>query len=183
MGGQDAAQPWRETPAAHSFPIDLWRAGESLGQSDWLIVDHEMITDFGIATRDPDPMHMDPEWARSGPFGTTIAFGFLTIALLTHFLRNALSRAPGAGSHPEVRHLDYGFDRIRLIEPVREGSRLRAHFIVREIRDAAGRRLACLDCKIEIEGNVRPALVAEWLIMGLKSPTVRAVEASQLDLN
>jgi len=171
-------------PVAYSSPIDPWRAGESLGYSDWLTVDHEMITDFGNATRDPDPMHMDPEWARfNGPFGTTIAFGFLTISLLTHFLRNAISRAPEAGSHPEVDHLNYGFDRIRLIEPVREGSRLRGHFIVREIREAAGRRLACLDCKIEIEGNVRPALVAEWLIMGLKSPTICAGEANQVELN
>ena len=166
MSGKDSPQTERERPFVHSSPIDQWQPGQNLGCSDWLLVSQEMFTDFGNATGDPDPMHMDPEWAAStGPFATTIAFGFLTISLLTYFLREVISGAADGAGYPEAHH-NHGFDRVRLVEPVPVGSRLRGHFIVREISEAAGRRLACLNCKIEIEGNVRPALVAEWLIMG-----------------
>jgi len=136
-----------------------------VGSSRWLTVDQEMIDRFGHATLDPDPMHIDPEWARrNGPFGGTIAFGFLTMSLLTHLLHDALGTSADRDDYREGYYLNYGFDRLRLVAPVRTGKRIRGVFkLANRVRDERRRLVSTFDCTIEIEGEDRPALVAQWL--------------------
>ena len=139
--------------------------GASLGASRWLTIDQRMIDRFGEATLDPDPMHIDPEWARrNGPFGGTIAFGFFTMSLLTYLLHDALGASLERDDHREGYYLNYGFDRLRLVAPVRTGKRIRGVFkLADRVRDERQRLVSTFDCTIEIEGEERPALVAQWL--------------------
>lgn len=139
--------------------------GEVVGISRWLTVDQAMIDAFGESTLDPDPMHVDPEWARvHGPFGGTIAFGFLTISLLTHLLHDAMGSTPSRDAHDRGYYLNYGFDRVRLVSPVRAGRRIRGVFrLANRVVDERGRLVSTFDSTIEIEGEERPALIAAWL--------------------
>lgn len=151
------------TDASHPQAIIDIVEGEEIGRSDWVVVDQAMIDGFARYTLDPDPMHIDPEWAAAnGPFGGSIAFGFLTMSLLTHLLHSAARTQPGtaAGGH----YLNYGFDRLRLVSPVPAGARVRGRFTKkRQEPDDMGRMRVVFDCAIEIENHDRPALVAEWL--------------------
>lgn len=140
--------------------------GHDFGRSPWITVTQDMISSFGTATRDLDPMHVDPAWAANGPFGGTIAFGFLTMSLLTHMLHGVLGTDPQRHDPAQGYYLNYGFDRLRLVTPVPAGSRIRGHFRAGERRvDAKGRSVLTWAVTVELEGHERPALVAEWLSM------------------
>lgn len=141
--------------------------GGVVGVSDWVVVDQAMIDAFGAVTLDRDPMHVSPDWAAEhSPFDETIAFGFLTISLLTALLRSALGEHPAGPAEGSGYYLNYGFDRLRLLTPVRVGSRVRGRFSqLRQVQDEAGRWKTTFGCTIEIEGGDRPALVAEWLCL------------------
>ena len=92
----------------------LAQLGQPIGTSRWIDVPQQRITDFGHITEDPDLMHIDPAWAAEhSPYGKTIAFGFLTVSLLTRMANDVIQR-PG----DEVSTLNYGFDRLRLLSPV-----------------------------------------------------------------
>jgi acyl dehydratase len=144
-------------------PLDDAPEGEIV--SDWVLVDQALISKFGEATLDPDPMHVDPEWAARGPFGATIAFGFLTVSLLTHLMHSAMNNEP-VSDLSQGFYLNYGFDRLRLLSPVMVDSRVRGVFRPLGKRvDDKGRVVATFDCRIEIEGASKPALVAEWLTL------------------
>lgn len=144
-------------------PLLELKPGTLIGASNWVLIDQDTIDKFAVLTRDPDPLHTDPDWAqRNGPFGGTTAFGFLTISLLTHMLRDVIEH--------DLRNADlglflnYGFDRLRLVAPVRVGSRIRGRFTRGDQReDAGGRLIVRFHCEVEIENEDRPALVAEWL--------------------
>lgn len=140
-------------------------AGDEVGVSSWIPVDQTMISDFGRVTLDPDPMHIDPDWAlANGPYGGTIAFGFLTVSLLTHMLHDAMGSDPQRATGKDGHFLNYGMDYMRLLSPVKVGSRVRGRFKVLETRtDAKGRDIVKFGCEVEIEDGDRPALVAEWL--------------------
>lgn len=137
--------------------------GTEIGVSNWTLIDQEMITRFGELTRDIDPLHLDPEWAVThGPFGSTTAYGFLTMSMLSFLLRDMLEK--------DLRNVDsglflnYGFERMRLISPVRVNKRIRGRFVAGGIReDKGGRRIKTIHATVEIEGEDRPALVADWL--------------------
>ena len=138
--------------------------GRDLGSSEWFTVTQEMISAFGEVTRDHDPMHVDPEWAARGPFKGTIAFGFLTISLLTHLMHNVMGTDPRRHDPAHGYFLNYGFDRLRLVSPVPAGSRIRGVFRVADLRvDAKERSVVTFSATVEIEGRERPALSAEWL--------------------
>ncbi|MES2495933.1 MAG: MaoC family dehydratase [Pseudomonadota bacterium] len=141
------------------------KAGKSIRPSRWVRIDQTMIDQFGAITFDPDPMHIDAEWAReNGPYGGTIAFGFLTLSLLTHFLHDAMNSSPESELRQPGHFLNYGFNRVRFITPVRSNERVRGHFRIKDsVSDEQGRLMTCVHCEIEIEGRDRPALVAEWL--------------------
>ena len=149
--------------------IDLYSAavrdtflGKELGCSQWYVIDQERIDSFGRASDDIDPMHMDPEWTRQhSPYGTTIAYGFLTLSLLTHMLHDVIIRSPR-----EAYKLNYGLDRVRMLAPVKVGSSVRAHVVLKSARErGAGQILCNFDIRVEIQGEEKPALVAEWLLL------------------
>jgi acyl dehydratase len=149
--------------ATQSAPLLMMPEGALIGVSDWLRIDQSMIDTFGAVTRDPDPLHLDPAWAAAnGPFGGTIAYGFLTMSLLSHLLRQILQQ--------DLQHVDqglflnYGFNRVRLIAPVRVGGRVRGRFVAGPMQDdRGGRLLKTIHATVEIEGEERPALIADWL--------------------
>lgn len=144
-------------------PLLRMDPGTEIGVSAWVLIDQDMVDRFAEVTKDPDPLHNDPEWARAnGPFGGTTAFGFLTMSLLTHMFRTVVEhdlRETDLGLF-----LNYGFDRLRLVAPVPVGKRIRGRFTMGDRRaDAGGRWIVRFLCEVEIEGSERPALVAEWL--------------------
>lgn len=139
--------------------------GELLGTSGWVTITQEMIDNFGAATLDDDPMHRDVAWAaEQGPFGKTVAYGFMTMALLTHLLHDALGEGPARDPGRAGYFLNYGFDRMRLIAPVPVGSRVCGTFRMADReRDKEGRIRLSVSVEVTIEGETRPALVGTWL--------------------
>lgn len=132
--------------------------GQEIGVSDWLTVDQGQIDAFADSTHDHQAIHVDPVAAAASPFGGTIAHGFLTLSLLSAM---AYQTPKIAG---EGMSVNYGFDRLRFVSPVRAGARVRGRFGlagVDEIRP--GELQVTLDVTVEIEGSERPALVARWL--------------------
>lgn len=143
------------------------RIGEELGVSGWLTVTQEMIDKFGEATLDPDPMHTDPEWCEeNSPFKKPIAFGFMTLSLLIYLLHDIMkfrSQGADAGENPQYG-LNYGFDRVRLMSPVPVNARIRGRFVLADVRERnPGEFLQKIDVTVEVEGQEKPALVAQWL--------------------
>lgn len=132
---------------------------KTIGTSPWITITQDDIDDFARVTRDPDPMHVDPAWcARSGPFPTTIAFGFLSLSLITHMSHAAREWAEGTYA------LNYGFDRVRFVAPVPVGSRIRGHFTLTDAKPRPdGAVQTTTNVIVEIEGEARPALTADWL--------------------
>ncbi len=161
------------TQISDQLLFTILKAGQYLGHSQWITVTQNMIDQFGAVTLDPDPMHVDPVWARThGPFEHTIAFGFLTVSLLTHLIHSTLHTRSGRGPSSEGYYMNYGFDRLRLVAPVPVESRVRGQFKVLEVRqDASERVIVKFGCEIEIEGNSQPALVADWLTIWIPPGT------------
>jgi acyl dehydratase len=147
--------------------------GAELGVSPWLTVSQAMIDAFGQATLDHDPMHVDPSWAAANsPYNGTIAFGFLTISLLTHLMHGSMGVQGALDPRRSGYYLNYGFDRVRLVAPVRTGRRVRGCFKLLERKtDEQGRLITTFDCRVEIEGEPRPALVAQWLTVWVPPST------------
>jgi acyl dehydratase len=140
--------------------------------SSWLTVDQTLISRFAEATLDPDPMHVDPEWAATkGPYGKTLAFGFLTMSLLTYLMHDATRSSWSIEPDEEGYYLNYGFDRMRLVAPVPVDSRIRGRFVTLDSTiDDKGRNRIRFGVEIEIEGHDRPALVGEWLSIWIPPP-------------
>ncbi len=136
--------------------------GRKLGTSAWHVVTQESIGAFGDVTHDPDPNHIDPEWAREhGPFRFPIAFGFQTLSLLTHLCKDAGLKPSGVSDE-----YNYGFDSVRFISPVPAGSRIRASCVLKDVRSRdAYNKILTVTVDVEVEGGKRPALVADWLVM------------------
>jgi acyl dehydratase len=131
--------------------------------SEWYVVTQTAMHQFAETTDDDDWMHTDPDRARSEGFDGTIAFGFWTLSMLTHFLHNCTGQ-----EHPDgVRHaFNYGLDRVRFLTPVPVGSRIRNHFRVVDVRDKGGDRfVVTTHNEIELEGQDEPAMIADWLVM------------------
>jgi len=132
--------------------------GESLGASEWVVVDQARINAFADATGDHQWIHIDVERAAHGPFGTTIAHGLLTLSLLPMFLQQ-ISRVDGVSMA-----INYGFDRVRFPTPVPAGSRLRGVARLVEVTRLEGAVQAKLSTTIEIEGGAKPACVVESIV-------------------
>lgn len=134
--------------------------GKPLGTSDWVLVDQAMIDSFAHATGDFQFIHVDPERARETPFGGTIAHGFLTLSLFPRLYEH--SDAPQcAGVKMGV---NYGGNKVRFLAPVRSGKRVRGHFRLLELAEKRpGQFQQTLEFTVEIEGEEKPALIAEWI--------------------
>jgi acyl dehydratase len=130
-----------------------------VGTSDWVTVDQQRINTFAEATGDHQWIHTDPERAAKGPFGKTIAHGFLTLSLLPTFMTNAF----------ELRDVkmgvNYGMNKVRFVQPVPVDSRLRAHFKVQSFEPLEGNGAqVTYEMTVEIEGAAKPACVAETIL-------------------
>jgi acyl dehydratase len=131
--------------------------GTHLGHSAWLEVTQERIDAFADATDDHQWIHVDPERARSGPFGTTIAHGYLTLSLAVRFV-DEIFAVEGVRMG-----VNYGTNKVRFISPVPVGSRLRAGGTLAAIEEVPGGWQATLDLTFEVEGADKPACVAQVL--------------------
>ena len=137
------------------------RVGQQVGVSRWFEVSQARIDAFADCTEDRQFIHVDPEAAQATPFGGTIAHGFLTLSLASAMSYDAVAPLKGA-----VMGINYGFDRLRFLAPVRAGSRVRGRFRLLSAEDrGAGRWLLKHEITVEIEGDDKPALIAEWLGM------------------
>ena len=142
--------------------------GTPLGVSDWYEVTQADINAFARLTRDEDPYHTDPEWAReNAPLKTTISFGFLTMSMLTYF-SHQIFESLGIRSGDDTQMFNFGFNRVRMPEPVPAGSRIRGRFAFAgaRVRPNGGTEIT-VDVVVDIAGNERPALVAEWLFVAV----------------
>ncbi len=135
--------------------------GKPLGSSRWVTVDQTRIDTFADVTEDRQFIHIDPQAAAKGPFGTTVAHGFLTLSLLSTLAYDVM---PALG--PYDSSINYGFDRVRFLAAVPSDARLRAHFSVREVTEKGPDRvLVALATRMEVEGQETPALLADWLVL------------------
>jgi acyl dehydratase len=133
--------------------------GVQLGPTSWLEVTQERIDAFAAATDDPQWIHVDPERAAEGPFGTTIAHGFLTLSLCVPMLYEALPER-GAGMA-----VNYGTNRVRFPSPVLSGRRVRGRFRVLSLEETPHGERATFEATVECEGVDRPVCVAELLVL------------------
>ena len=133
--------------------------GESLGSSDWLTIDQQRVDTFAEATGDHQWIHVDVERAAAGPFGGTIAHGYLTLSLLP-LLGQQVFALDTAGAK-----LNYGVNKVRFPHPVPVGSRVRAHAEVGGVVDVPAGKQLTLKWSVEIEGVDKPACVAETVVL------------------
>ncbi len=133
--------------------------GELLGTSDWLAIDQDRVNAFADATGDHQWIHVDVERATAGPFGGPIAHGYLTLSLLPYLGAQVFAlETPGA-------KLNYGVNKVRFPSPVRVGSRIRNHVTVGEVTALPAGTQLTLRHTIEIEGQDKPACVAETVVL------------------
>ena len=132
--------------------------GEEVGTGGWIPIDQERIDRFAAVTDDEQWIHVDPERASAGPFGATVAHGYLTLALLPSLLRSVY-RIEGVRMA-----VNYGLDRVRFPAPVRSGSRIRATTVLRSVTPIDGGCQAGLTTTIEVEGSPKPAAVVESVV-------------------
>lgn len=154
--------------AAQSSTDAATNANNDTLYSKWMTIDQERIDIFAKVTNDPDKMHIDPDYARdNSPFGTTIAFGFLTMSLLTYFHHQCFQDLPqGMG-------VNYGFNHLRLAAPVPVDSEVRGVFsLKRKEPRGPGQTLLAYDVMVEIKGSKKPALIGEWLTVILNTSDV-----------
>ncbi|MGX1306468.1 acyl dehydratase [Amorphus suaedae] len=131
--------------------------GQEIGLSHWITVTQERIDQFAACTGDHQYIHTDPERARHGPFGKTIAHGFLTLSMIAEMMQK-LPRMEGIRTN-----VNYGLDKVRFISPVPVDSRLRGRFTLSgltEVKPAVIETVFAV--RVEIEGNEKPALIADW---------------------
>ncbi|WP_232661551.1 MaoC family dehydratase [Pseudonocardia sp. TRM90224] len=131
--------------------------GSTIGSSDWVTIDQQQVGLFADATHDHQWIHVDEERAAAGPFGTTIAHGFLSLSLLPSFIAQVY-RVDNV-----KMGINYGLNKVRFTSPVPVGSKVRGTIELVEVSEAGGGVQLVNKVTVEIEGAERPALVAEWL--------------------
>ncbi|MEP2990881.1 MAG: MaoC family dehydratase [Parasphingorhabdus sp.] len=147
-------------PVIKAEELDSWK-GKEVGVSDWVEVGQDRINSFADSTEDHQFIHIDEEKAKATPFGGTIAHGLLTLSLLPK-----LSYGTTLGLEGTVMGINYGFDKVRFLNPVRAGSKVRGrHVLVDAVEKQPGRWLMTYDVTVEIDGIETPALIARSLAM------------------
>ena len=132
--------------------------GEKRGPSEWLLVDQERVNAFAEATEDRQWIHIDEEAAKNGPFGQTIAHGYLTLSLLPHLAGGLLPLVDGVAGG-----INYGSNKVRFPTPLPVGTRVRAHSTLVDVQDHAMGVMLTQKVEIEAEGLDKPVCVAEAL--------------------
>ena len=134
--------------------------GREIAVTDWFMVTQERIRQFAEATEDRQWIHMDTERAqRESPYKTTIAHGFLTVSLLSHFLKQAIQF-----QHTPRMGVNYGLDRVRFPAPVRAESAVRTRITVQSVKEIQSVVQATFLIVVESRGSSKPCCVAEWLV-------------------
>ena len=150
---------WADAPR-----IPAGELAQHVGQSfvsHWLSVDQARIDAFAKVTEDEQFIHVDPVEASATPFGGTIAHGFLTLSLLSVMAYGVLPKIEGV-----AMGVNYGFDKVRFLHPVRSGARVRGRFTLVAVTQRSAREWQLTyDVSVEIEGASKPALAATWLTM------------------
>ncbi|WP_150213490.1 MaoC family dehydratase [Candidatus Tokpelaia sp.] len=142
--------------------------GQEVGCSGWRMVTQAMIDQFADATDDHQFIHVDKERAAQTPFGTTIAHGFLTLSLLSTLAYEALPELEG-----QTLGINYGFDKVRFMAPVKSGQKVRARFVLSEAEiRPSGRIVFHYAVTLEIENSKKPALTADWITIAMTAPAV-----------
>ena len=136
------------------------KIGEAIGTSPWFLLDQARIDQFAETTEDRQFIHINPEAAKATPFGGTIAHGFLTLSMLAAMMDGAVEK-------PAVKmSVNYGFNKVRFLSPVKSGKRVRGHFKLLELDEKRrGQWQQTVEVTVEIEGEEKPALLAEWIFM------------------
>jgi len=135
--------------------------GKEIGKSSWLTVDQARIDEFAEATEDRQFIHVDPAAAAQTPFGGTIAHGFLSLSLLSRMGAETMMIPDGV-----KMGVNYGLDRVRFLAPVKSGARVRGRFMLDSVEEKApGQLLLRHVVTVEIEGQEKPALTAQWLTL------------------
>ncbi|MCQ0987879.1 MaoC family dehydratase [Jiella sp. LLJ827] len=134
--------------------------------SPWLTVDQTMIDRFAVATHDHQFIHVEPDRARAEtPYGGTIAHGFLTLSLLSTLAYEAIPGVEGTRMG-----MNYGFDKVRFLNPVKAGTRVRGRFTMVGLTERAVSLQTAWDVAVEIERAVKPALTAHWITLTVMTP-------------
>ncbi len=147
-------------PSGKKLPRAEFEAllGQEMGVSSWFTVTQDQINQFADCTHDHQFIHVDPEAAAKSPFGSTIAHGFLTLSLLSAMVYQMPS------IEGITMGVNYGFDKVRFVSPVKVGARVRGRFVLSKFDELKpGEFQTTMDVTVEIEGQEKPALVAQWL--------------------
>ncbi len=150
--------------AEKAFKLFKEVEGVEQATGEWMEIDQDIVNQFADVTQDHQFIHVDPERAKQTPCGGPIAHGFLTLSLLTHL---------GASANPEdpdprrlegiIMGVNYGFEKVRFINPVKVGSRIRVHKLLSKVELKGNAVQQTQTMTVEIEGETKPALVADWL--------------------
>jgi len=145
-------------PTIFESPADLiGKEGAKLGPTEWLRIDQDRIDGFAEVTGDHQWIHVDPVRAKDGPFGATIAHGYLTLSLVNYFLPQMIEvRRFSAG-------VNVGMDRTRFLSPVRVGSRIRGVGEIVAVEEVKGAVQSTVRVTVEIEGSDKPALIIDTI--------------------
>jgi acyl dehydratase len=134
--------------------------GKEIGASEWFTVTQERIAQFAEATEDRQWIHLDRERAeRESPYGTTIAHGFLTLSLISRFMKDVIQVRRGTGMT-----VNYGLNRVRFPAPVRAGSKIRARITLLNVKEVPGAYESIFSVTVESEGGEKPCCVAELIV-------------------
>lgn len=157
----DRHEDTQEADVLKDFTDRVGQIGSLIGRSPWMVIDQKRIDAFADVTEDHQFIHVDPGAAAKGPFGKTIAHGFLSLSLLS---RLAQAAVPLPGN--VAAGINYGFDRVRFLAPVQSGTRVRGRFTLENVTAKPGGRLLIhYRAEVEIENESKPALSADWLTM------------------
>jgi acyl dehydratase len=150
--------------AAKAFELFQADVDSDEGTGEWFEVTQDQINQFADVTHDHQFIHVDPEAAKATPFGTTIAHGFLTLSMLTHLANGATSAPPDPARYQGVlMGINYGFNKVRFVNPVKVGSRIRARGVTTNVELKGDSIEVTRKFTVEIDGEEKPALVAEWV--------------------
>jgi acyl dehydratase len=150
--------------AEKAFKLFKEVEGVEQATGEWMEIDQDIVNQFADVTKDHQFIHVDPERAKQTPFGGTIAHGFLTLSLLTHLGASAKPESPDPRRlEGMVMGVNYGFEKVRFISPVKVGSRIRVHKLLSKVELKGNAVQQTQTMTVEIEGGSKPALVADWL--------------------
>ncbi len=137
------------------------KVGTEVGVSDWIVVDQAKINAFAECTGDHQFIHVNPDMAKQTPFGTTIAHGYLTLSLLSVMAYGAMPGIEGT-----KMGVNYGLNKVRFMAPVKSGKQIRGRFKLIDVSERnPGTLQSTVEVSVEIDGESKPALIAEWVTL------------------